>query len=84
MAFIGPEAPLEKGIVDELAKEGICSVGPTKAAAQIETNKAFMRKLFEDYDIAGSIKYGTFYDMDEAFEINKNSLRILFSSLCEI
>ena len=58
----------EKGIVDELAKEGICSVGPTKAAAQIETNKAFMRKLFEDYDIAGSIKYGTFYDMDEAFE----------------
>lgn len=68
MAFIGPEAPLEKGIVDELAKEGICSVGPTKAAAQIETNKAFMRKLFEDYDIAGSIKYGTFYDMDEAFE----------------
>ena len=67
MAFIGPEAPLEKGIVDELAKEGICSVGPTKAAAQIETNKAFMRKLFEDYDIAGSIKYGTFYDLDEAF-----------------
>ena len=68
MAFIGPEAPLEKGIVDELAKEGICSVGPTKEAAQIETNKAFMRKLFEDYDIAGSIKYGTFYDMNEAFE----------------
>ena len=68
IAFIGPEAPLEKGIVDELAKEGICSVGPTKAAAQIETNKAFMRKFFEDYDIAGSIKYGTFYDMNEAFD----------------
>lgn len=68
MAFIGPEAPLEKGIVDELQKEGISSVGPTKLAAQIETNKAFMRKLFEDYDIAGSIKYGTFYDLDEAFE----------------
>ena len=67
IAFIGPEAPLEKGIVDEFAKEGISSVGPTKEAAQIETNKAFMRKLFEDYDIPGSIKYGTFYDMDEAF-----------------
>lgn len=68
MAFIGPEAPLEKGIVDELLKEGISSVGPTKAAAQIETNKAFMRKLFEDNDIAGSIKYGTFYELQEAYD----------------
>ncbi|WP_455646097.1 phosphoribosylamine--glycine ligase [Methanosphaera sp.] len=67
LAFIGPEAPLEKGIVDELKNEGISSVGPTKAAAQIETNKAFMRKLFEDYDIAGSIKYGTFYELDDAY-----------------
>lgn len=68
IAFIGPEAPLEKGIVDTLLEEGIYSVGPTQKAAQIETNKAFMRKLFEDYNIDGSIKYGTFYDMDEAFE----------------
>ena len=68
LAFIGPEAPLEKGIVDELAKEGISSVGPTKKAAQIETNKAFMRQLFDDYNIPGSIKHGTFYDLDEAFK----------------
>lgn len=67
LAFIGPEAPLEKGIVDELAKEGIPSVGPTKKAAQIETNKAFMRQLFDDYNIPGSIKHGTFYDLDEAY-----------------
>lgn len=67
LAFIGPEAPLEKGIVDVLKDEGILSVGPTKQAAQIETNKAFMRKLFEDYDIPGSVKYGTFYDLDEAY-----------------
>ncbi|MDY2745343.1 MAG: phosphoribosylamine--glycine ligase [Methanosphaera sp.] len=68
LAFIGPEAPLEKGIVDELAKEGIPSVGPTKKAAQIETNKAFMRQLFDDYNIPGSIKHGTFYNLDEAFK----------------
>ena len=66
IAFIGPEAPLEKGIVDTLADVGICSVGPTRKAAQIETNKAFMRKLFEDYNIEGSVKYGTFYDLKEA------------------
>ena len=58
-------------IIPELEKEGIHSVGPTKSAAQIETNKAFMRKLFEDYDIPGSIKYGTFYDLDEAYEFIK-------------
>ena len=68
LAFIGPEAPLEKGIVDELEKEGIPSVGPTKDAAQIETNKAFMRKLFEDYNIPGSIKYGTFYELNDAYD----------------
>ncbi len=68
IAFIGPEAPLEKGIVDDLKAEGILSVGPAKQAAQIETNKAFMRQLFEDYQIPGSIKYGTFYDLEEAYE----------------
>lgn len=68
IAFIGPEAPLEGGIVDQLNDNGISCVGPTKKAAQIETNKAFMRQLFVDYDIEGSIKYGTFYDLDEAYE----------------
>ncbi len=68
IAFIGPEAPLEKGIVDVLNENGIDCVGPTKKAAQIETNKAFMRQLFDDYDIDGSLNYGTFYDLDEAYE----------------
>lgn len=60
IAFIGPEAPLEKGIVDELEKNGIKCVGPTKSAARIETDKSFMRKLFEDYDIEGSLIYKVF------------------------
>ena len=68
IAFIGPEAPLEKGIVDALETEGIYSVGPSQQAAQIETNKAFMRKLFEDHNIDGSIEYGTFYDLEEAYK----------------
>ena len=45
--MIGPEAPLEMGIVDELQNAGIGCVGPTKQAARIETDKAFMRNLFE-------------------------------------
>lgn len=60
LAFIGPEAPLGQGIVDELQKHDIPSVGPTKAAARIETNKSFMRNLFEDNKIPGSITFKVF------------------------
>lgn len=68
IAFIGPEAPLEKGIVDALENEGIKCVGPTQSAARIETDKSFMRKLFEDYEIEGSLIYKVF---DNVNDINK-------------
>lgn len=65
IAFIGPEAPLGKGIVDELEKNGIKCVGPTKSAARIETDKSFMRKLFEDYEIDGSLVYKVFDKIED-------------------
>ena len=68
IVFIGPEAPLEKGIVDELEKNGIKCVGPTKSAARIETDKSFMRKLFEDYGIEGSLVYKVF---DNSGDVSK-------------
>lgn len=66
LVVIGPESPLEKGIVDTLQEAGISCVGPTQQAARIETDKAFMRKLFVDYKITGSIAYGVFQDSEEA------------------
>ena len=68
IAFIGPEAPLEKGIVDELKANGIKCVGPSKSAARIETDKSFMRKLFRDYDIEGSLIYKVFDNSDDLSE----------------
>jgi len=68
MAFIGPEAPLEKGIVDALLEADIPAVGPTMGAARIETDKSFMRDLFEKYRIPGSITYRAFSDLDELRE----------------
>jgi phosphoribosylamine---glycine ligase len=56
-AFIGPESPLEAGIVDALESVNIPCVGPTKAAARIETDKGFCRKLMEDHQIDGCPKY---------------------------
>jgi phosphoribosylamine--glycine ligase len=66
IAIIGPEAPLEMGIVDELQNAGIGCVGPTKAAARIETDKAFMRDLFETHNIGGSVVYKVFDNIGDA------------------
>ena len=57
MAVIGPEAPLELGIVDKLNKIGIETASPNSVAAEIETNKKFMRELMEKYSIPGNLKY---------------------------
>ncbi len=60
LAVIGPEAPLEKGLVDALEARGIPTVGPSKAAAQVETNKEFTRDLMKTYGIPGLPAYWAF------------------------
>ncbi|KDE56157.1 phosphoribosylamine--glycine ligase [Methanoculleus sp. MH98A] len=65
-AVIGPEAPLEAGIVDHLETAGIPSLGPTRAAARIETDKAFCRRLMERHGIAGCPEYRVCRDPEEA------------------
>jgi phosphoribosylamine--glycine ligase len=65
-AFIGPEAPLEAGIVDQLEAAGIHCVGPTRAAARIETDKAFCRDMMELHRIDGCPKYRVFKNPAEA------------------
>ncbi len=65
-AFIGPEAPLEVGIVDALEASGVSCVGPTRAAARLETDKAFCRELMERERIDGCPKYRVFHDKTEA------------------
>lgn len=71
-AFIGPEAPLEAGIVDALEDAGIPCVGPARSAAQIETDKAFCREMMERNSIEGCPKYRVFHNTDEAVEFIKS------------
>ncbi len=45
LVVIGPEAPLAVGVADELAAGGIAVFGPTRAAARLETSKAFCHEV---------------------------------------
>ena len=59
-AVIGPEGPLAAGLPDALQKRGIKCFGPTLGAAEIETSKAFARRLMEKYGIPGNPGYAVF------------------------
>jgi phosphoribosylamine--glycine ligase len=69
---IGPEAPLEAGLVDHLEQEGIPCIGPTIAAARLETDKAFCREMMSRYGISGCPRYRTFFDESDAEQFIKN------------
>ncbi|HEX7195806.1 MAG TPA: phosphoribosylamine--glycine ligase [Candidatus Limnocylindria bacterium] len=43
LVVVGPEAPLAAGLADELASTGIPTFGPTRAAARLESSKAFAK-----------------------------------------
>jgi phosphoribosylamine--glycine ligase len=45
LTVVGPEAPLEQGIVDIFQSEGLPIFGPTREAARLETSKAFAKHL---------------------------------------
>ncbi|MEX2598148.1 MAG: phosphoribosylamine--glycine ligase, partial [Dehalococcoidia bacterium] len=63
LTVVGPEAPLVAGVTDRLRTEGRRVFGPSKAAAQIESSKAFSKlvmraagvptaafEVFDDFD----------------------------------
>ena len=44
LTVVGPEAPLAAGVVDLFRSRGLRIFGPTRAAAQLESSKAFPRR----------------------------------------
>jgi phosphoribosylamine--glycine ligase len=48
LTVVGPDDPLGAGIVDEFAAAGLKIFGPTKAAAQLETSKAFAKAILRE------------------------------------
>jgi phosphoribosylamine--glycine ligase len=59
LVVVGPEAPLELGLADRLAEEGLACFGPSARAARLETSKAFTRDFAARNDVPGAA-YGVF------------------------
>jgi phosphoribosylamine--glycine ligase len=47
LVVVGPEAPLAAGVADALTDAGFAVFGPSRAAARIESSKAFCREVAE-------------------------------------
>jgi phosphoribosylamine--glycine ligase len=47
LTVVGPEAPLERGLVDRFTAEGLLAFGPTRRAARLESSKAFAKDVMQ-------------------------------------
>lgn len=65
LVVVGPEAPLVAGLVDALDAAGIKSFGCSKAAAQLEGSKGFMKDMVAKFGVP-SAAYGRFTTPDDA------------------
>jgi phosphoribosylamine---glycine ligase len=65
LTIVGPEAPLAKGVVDTFRAAGLAIFGPTKAAAQLESSKAFAKDFLARHHIP-TAAYQTFTDIAPA------------------
>lgn len=65
LVVVGPEAPLAEGLGDQLNNAGVACFGPTKAAAQLEASKAFMKEVCEAAN-AATAAYGRFSEVTPA------------------
>ena len=65
LTLVGPEAPLAAGIVDDFRAHGLRIFGPTQAAAQLESSKAFSKAFMQRHGIP-TAAFETFTDAAQA------------------
>jgi len=67
LTVIGPELPLQLGVVDEFTRRGLRVFGPTKAAAQLESSKSFAKQFMQRHRIP-TAHYAICNSLDEVHE----------------
>ncbi|MFR0554319.1 phosphoribosylamine--glycine ligase [Loigolactobacillus coryniformis subsp. coryniformis] len=66
LTFVGPEMPLQQGIVDYFQARHLLIFGPTQAAAELESSKSFAKALLQEQGIA-TAAYQEFTDYAAAW-----------------
>jgi phosphoribosylamine--glycine ligase len=69
--FVGPEVPLSLGIVDYFKERGLIIVGPSKAAARLESSKIYSKEFMYKYGIP-TATYNSFSNVDNALKFLTN------------
>ena len=67
LTVVGPEAPLAVGVVDLFRSRGLRVFGPTRAAAQLESSKAFAKDFMQRHGIPTAL-YASFTEARAAHE----------------
>ncbi len=77
LTIVGPEVPLDAGIVNKFADAGLTCLGPTQKAAQLESSKAFAKAFMKRHHIP-TASYETFSSFDNAKKyIDKQSFPLV-------
>jgi phosphoribosylamine--glycine ligase len=72
LLVVGPEAPLAAGVADAFIKAGIPVFGPTQAAAQLESSKAFAKELMRRANVPTAQAH-MFENPEEAVDFARRS-----------
>ncbi|MCF7919210.1 MAG: phosphoribosylamine--glycine ligase [Candidatus Cloacimonetes bacterium] len=67
LIFVGPEDPLQAGIVDYFSGSNIKVFGPDKRAAQLESSKIYAKQFMQKYGVA-TAAFQAFTDLESALE----------------
>ena len=67
LTVVGPETPLAAGVVDAFRAHGLRIFGPTQAAAQLESSKAFSKAFMKRHHIP-TAEFDTFTDAQAAHD----------------
>ena len=67
ITVIGPEGPLDIGIVDRFREAGLYCLGPTKTASKLEGSKGFAKEFMHRFNIPTG-RYQIFSDLADAEE----------------
>lgn len=72
---VGPEVPLAAGVVDAFRGAGIGAFGPTRAAARIESSKAFAKRLMAEAGVPTG-RFDVFRRAEPAARFVENELGV--------